>query len=166
MSMNGEYLRVTPEELDRALKDPAWALELVEEIQDEQEKNEPAPAEARHFTTDKAWDLVGFLLRRAGFPVDLVRDGQPFADDEDWGYGPPRYLTVEQVRLAAEALGGTGYDRLIDGVDPSELAEAEIYPAIWDSPESLEWARWVFPPLTEFVRAAAVDGDAMLLWIA
>ena len=26
MSMNGEYLRVTPAELDRALKDPEWAI--------------------------------------------------------------------------------------------------------------------------------------------
>lgn len=34
MSMNGEYLRVTPAELDRALKDPEWALDLAEEIQD------------------------------------------------------------------------------------------------------------------------------------
>ncbi|MEU0676975.1 DUF1877 family protein [Streptomyces sp. NPDC006172] len=32
--MNGEYLRVTPAELDRALKDPEWALDLAEEIQD------------------------------------------------------------------------------------------------------------------------------------
>ncbi|MCX4723141.1 DUF1877 family protein [Streptomyces sp. NBC_01306] len=41
--MNGEYLRVTPAELDRALKDPAWALDLAEEIQDAQEESEPAP---------------------------------------------------------------------------------------------------------------------------
>ncbi|WP_123441617.1 DUF1877 family protein [Streptomyces sp. PanSC9] len=45
--MNGEYLRVTPEELTRALKDPEWALDLAEEIQDAQEDNETTPAEAR-----------------------------------------------------------------------------------------------------------------------
>ena len=47
MSMNGEYLRVTPAELDRALKDPEWALDLVDEIQDAHEESEPAPAGAR-----------------------------------------------------------------------------------------------------------------------
>ncbi|MFJ3980266.1 hypothetical protein [Streptomyces sp. NPDC090021] len=42
MSMNGEYLRVTPGELTRA-------LDLAEEIQDAQEDDEgTTPAEARH----------------------------------------------------------------------------------------------------------------------
>ncbi|MGW6832753.1 DUF1877 family protein [Streptomyces sp. NPDC054949] len=44
MSVNGEYLRVTSAELERALKDPAWALELAEETQDAQGEREVAPA--------------------------------------------------------------------------------------------------------------------------
>ncbi|SDO18146.1 protein of unknown function [Actinacidiphila guanduensis] len=164
MSMNGEYLRVTPEELARAVKNPEWALELADEIQDAQEENEPAPAEARHFTTHKTWDLLGFLLHRAAFPVDIVHGEEPLAAD-DWGYGPPRYLTADRVRLAADALHRMTYDQLIHGVDHSELAEAGTYPQIWDSPTSLEWARDLFTPLTTFFQAAASAVQAMLIWL-
>ncbi|MFE1233737.1 YfbM family protein [Streptomyces sp. NPDC058745] len=164
MSMNGEYLRVTPAELDRALKDPEWAWELVEAVQDAQEEGEPAPAEARLFTTHQTWHLLGFLLQRSAFPVDIVHGEEPLAP-EDWGYGPPQYLTPERVRLAADILHRTTYEQLIQGVDPSELTKAEIYPQIWDTPASLEWAGDLFTPLTEFFGGAASTGHAMLIWI-
>ncbi|MFC9607400.1 YfbM family protein [Streptomyces niveus] len=164
MSMNGEYLRVTPAELDRALKDPEWALDLAEEIQDAQKEHAPAQNEARHFTTHQTWDLLGFLLRRSAFPVDIVHGEEPLAAD-DWGYGQPQDLTPDRVRLAADILHQKTYDQLIQGVDPSELAKAGIYPQIWDSPASLEWARDLFNPLTEFFQGAASTGHAMLIWL-
>ncbi|MEU5615232.1 YfbM family protein [Streptomyces sparsogenes] len=164
MSMNGEYLRVTPAELHRALKDPEGALDLAEEIRDAQEESDPAPNEARHFTTHKTWDLLGFLLRRSAFPVDIIHGEEHFTDD-DWGYGPPQYLTAHRVRLAADTLHQTTYDQLIQGVDPSELADAETYPQIWDSPTSLDWARDLFTPLTEFFQGAAFTDQAMLIWL-
>ncbi|MFE6457241.1 YfbM family protein [Streptomyces cinereoruber] len=162
MSMNGEYLRVTPAELDRALQDPEWALDLAEEIQDAQEEREPAPNEARHFSTHQTWGLLGFLLRRSAFPVDIVHGEEPLTTD-DWGYGPPQYLTPDRVRLAADTLRRTTYEQLVRDVDPSELVEAEVYPRIWDSPTSLEWARDLFTPLTEFFQGAASTGYAMLI---
>ncbi|MEU9417433.1 YfbM family protein [Streptomyces sp. NPDC048272] len=157
-------LPVTPAELDRALKDPEWAWNLAEEIQDAQAEVEPAPAEARHFTTHQTWHLLGFLLQRSAFPVDVVHGEEPLATDH-WGYGPPQYLVPERVRLAADTLHGTTYDQLIQDVDPSELTKAEVYPQIWDSPASLEWASDLFTPLTEFFRGAASAGHAMLIWI-
>ena len=51
MSMIGEYMRVTPSELDRAVKDPEWALELAEQVQDEQKDGEFGPQDARHFSS-------------------------------------------------------------------------------------------------------------------
>ncbi|MFJ2933081.1 DUF1877 family protein [Streptomyces sp. NPDC087219] len=45
------------------------------------------------------------------------------------------------------------------------LAKAEIYPQIWDSPASLEWADDLFTPLTAFFQDAASAGHAMLIWI-
>ncbi|WP_328426392.1 DUF1877 family protein [Streptomyces sp. NBC_00443] len=85
MSMIGEYLRVTAAELDRAIQDPGWVLDFVEEAQDAEEEPELAPAEARHFSTYKTWDMLRFLLARAA-----IYGEEPFAEDEDWGYGPPR----------------------------------------------------------------------------
>ncbi|MER6351699.1 YfbM family protein [Streptomyces sp. NPDC001634] len=163
--MIGEYLRVTAAELDRAIQDPDWALDFVEEVQDAEEESEPAPADARHFSTYKTWDVLRFLLARAEFPVNVVHGEEPFAEDEDWGYGPPRYLRPERVRLAAQAFQTTTYDELIDDVDPADLTSAEVYPLRWDEPGALEWGRQWYDGLTQFFDAAAVADDAMLVWL-
>ncbi|MFD9084941.1 YfbM family protein [Streptomyces erythrochromogenes] len=154
MSMNGAYLRVTPAELERALKDPEWALDLADGIQDAQEESEPTPAEARHFTTHQTWHLLGFLLQRSGFPVDIVH-GEETLTAEDWGYGPPRHLTPDRVRLAADTLQQATYDRLIQGVDPVELTEAEVYPQIWD------YARRTVPVVERGVGPHASSGACL-----
>ena len=163
MSMIGEYLRVTPTEMERAIQDPQWAYDYTEEVQDAQEEIELAPHEARHFSTHKAWDFLGFLLRRSRFPVDIVHGEQSFAEDQDWGYGPPKLLSAERVRLAAEALRSTSYDSLIDGVDPAELFG--VYPGVWDQPDALEWGRSPFDSLAVFINAAAAASDALLIWL-
>ncbi|KOV51599.1 hypothetical protein ADL00_40270 [Streptomyces sp. AS58] len=165
MSMIGEYLRVTAAELDRAIQDPDWALDFVEEVQDVEEETEPVSAEARHFSTYKTWDMLRFLLARAEFPVNVIHGEEPFAEDEDWGYGPPRYLQPERVRLAAEALRATSYAQLISSVDPAELISAKVYPLGWGEPGSLEWGRPCYDGLTQFFEAAARADDAMLVWL-
>jgi hypothetical protein len=165
MSMIGEYLRVTAAELDRAIRDPDWAFDFVEEVQDAEEETEPAPAKARHFSTYKTWDMLRFLLARAEFPVNVINGEEPFAEDEDWGYGPPRYLRPERVQLAAEVLRATSYAELISGVDPAELSSAEVYPFGWSEPGALEWGRPWYDGLTQFFEAAARADDAMLVWL-
>ncbi|MGW2083232.1 YfbM family protein [Streptomyces sp. NPDC001939] len=165
MSMIGEYLRVTAAELDHVIQEPHWALDFVEEVQDAEEETEPAPTEARHFSTYKTWDLLRFLMARAEFPVNVVQGEETFAEDEDWGYGPPKYLRPERVRLAAEALRATSYAQLANGVDPAELISAEVYPLGWGEPGSLEWARPWYDGLTHFFEAAARADDAVLVWL-
>jgi hypothetical protein len=163
--MNGEYLRVTGDELARAIKDPGWALELADDVRETEEDADLPPGKARHLTTHKAWQAIAFLLDRAGFPVDVVFGEESFAEDEDWGYGPPRYLTVEQVEEAAHAVRTTTFDDLIAGVTLADLDRAHVYPDIWDEPDSLEWVRGWYEPLAPFFAAAAADGHAMLLWL-
>ena len=115
--MNGEYLRVTPDELRRAIEDPGWALDLAYGIQESEEDSDLPPSEVRYLTTHKAWHAISFLLDRARFPVDIVQGEVAFAEDEDWGYGPPWYLPVDRVRVAAHALAATSYDALIIWLD-------------------------------------------------
>jgi hypothetical protein len=166
MSMIGEYLRVTAAELDRAVRDPQWALNFVQEIEDAEDESARPPAERRHFTTYKTWDLLGFLLTRAGFPVNVIHGEEPFAEQEDWGYGAPRYLRPDRVRLAAEALRGTSYTGLIAGVDPAELMRAEVYPMTWEEPGALDWARPWYDDLTRFFTTAATADNAILVGLA
>ncbi|MEU0274039.1 YfbM family protein [Streptomyces sp. NPDC006307] len=161
MSMIGEYVRLTPAELERALGDPAWAWEFVEELRDAE------PADARCHSTDKAWDAVGFLTRRAGFPVDIVHGEQAVPWDEHWGYGPPRYLTPDQVRAAAEVMAATEGDRLTAGVGPADLAREQVYPAtIWERGETLDHVVLHYEALRPFFRDAAGAGDAVMVWIS
>lgn len=109
--------------------------------------------------------MLRFLMARAEFPVNVIHGEEPFAEDEDWGYGPPRYLRPERVRLAAEALRTTTYAQLFSGVDPAELTSAEVNPLRWGEPGSLEWGRPWYDNLTQFFEAAARADDAMLVWL-
>ncbi|GGX91239.1 hypothetical protein GCM10010515_67870 [Streptomyces fructofermentans] len=162
--MIGEYLRVTPAELDRALRDPGWALDLVDGLRDAEEDSEP-PAGARLFSTYKTWDLLRFLLARTGFPVNVIQGEEVLCESEDWGYGPPGYLRPERVRLAARLLRALPYDGLIDGVDPAGPAEAELYPWGRGGSVDLDWARPWYDGMTRFFESAAEADDAVLVWL-
>ncbi|MGW1029519.1 YfbM family protein [Streptomyces sp. NPDC002577] len=167
MSMIGEYVRLAPAELDRALHDPEWAQEFVDELIEAELDKRPEASEARCHDTDKAWHAIDFLLRHLGFPVDIVHGEEEIPGTEDWGYGPPRYLTPERVRIAAEALTATPHDALIDGVTPVDLAQADIYPnIIWERGESLDYVTSHYQALIPFFQAAARHGHAMVIWLS
>ncbi|MDT9680717.1 YfbM family protein [Streptomyces sp. TRM76323] len=166
MSMIGEYVRLTADEFERALGDPQWAQERVDELVEAELGGGGGDAEARCLDTDKAWHALDFLLSRIGFPVDVVFGEDAIPDAEDWGYTPPRYLTPERVRAAAEALRGTPVERLVEGVGPEDLARADVYPVVvWERGESLEYVTAYYEALVPFFGAAARDGDAVLMWL-
>ncbi|MFK0228386.1 DUF1877 family protein [Streptomyces sp. NPDC090303] len=76
------------------------------------------------------------------------------------GYGPPRYLTADRVRLRAETLSGLTYDQPLDAAEPAELTEAEVHPLIREDRAPLERARDGFAGPTETGRSPpAVDAD-------
>ncbi|RKN49860.1 DUF1877 family protein [Micromonospora costi] len=177
--MYGSWLRVSPAELARAGEDLDWAYDLARRVEDAEEAERPA--DPRFSGTDKAWHALDFLLDRRGFPVSIVSGEQWFValpDDweaaqeiltdpeTDWGYGPPRYLTPEQVAEAATALADLTGAALIDGVDPAELQRAEIYPAVWDRPGELDWVAHFLPHVREYFTAAAKNGDAVICWVS
>ncbi|MFY1687335.1 DUF1877 family protein [Plantactinospora sp. WMMB782] len=173
MSINGNWLRVTPAELTGAKDDLNWALNLARSARTDQRW--------RLSGTDKAWDGLNFLLKRRGFSVPIVYGAESFVDgpegdpdDEDnrdgpgevWGYDPPRYLTPEQVATAAAELVNLTEDDLIQGVDPAELTRARIYPSPWTHPNHLVWVVSYLPYTQEFFNAAAEDGNAVICWFA
>ncbi|MFR0357573.1 DUF1877 family protein [Streptomyces sediminimaris] len=164
MNMIGEYLRITAAELDQALQDPACSLDFMEEIQCEEE-TEPAPGEERYFCTYHFWDRLRFLLARAEFPVNVIDGEEAFAEHEEWGDAPPKYLRPERVELAARALRATGYDRLISGAHPAEPTGAEACPHGRGEPGALERGRPWYDGLAQFFEAAARADDAVLVWL-
>ncbi|MER7740190.1 YfbM family protein [Streptomyces sp. NPDC096538] len=165
--MIGEYARLTAAEFERAVGDPDWAYERVQEL-GEQEWDAGLPRDqARCYDTDKMWHALHFLLGRVGFPVDVVFGEEEIPGADDWSYGPPRCLTPDQVRTAAEAFAATPPARLTEGVTPADLVAAEIYPTIvWERGEPLDEVTAHYEALVPYFGAAARDGDGVLLWIS
>ncbi|MEV1288776.1 YfbM family protein [Micromonospora sp. NPDC049679] len=170
--MNGNWLRVTPAELTRAKDDLDWARSLADAAMDAED--------GRLDGTDKAWDAFDFLLRRRGVDLGIVHGAEAFVDtpdeepdddewledlEHDWGYGPPRYLTPEQVAAASEVLNAVTEEELSRGVDQAELGAADVYPAVWDRPDQLGWVTHHLPYAQRFFAAAAKEGDAIICWL-
>ncbi|MGN9806307.1 DUF1877 family protein [Micromonospora sp. L32] len=171
--MNGNWLRVTPAELARAKDDLGWAYDFAQAAMDGEGE--------RVDGTGKAWHAFDFLLERQGVELPIVYGAEAFvetpdAEDEDedaiagdpehdWGYGPPRYLTPEQVAEAAATLDGLTEDDLSRGVDQAELERADIYPQVWDRPDQLSWVTHHLPYAQRFFAAAAREGDAVICWL-
>jgi hypothetical protein len=164
MSTVGEYLRLTPEELNRVLDDPEVIAELVGQfIECEEEVDDSEP---RHHDTDVAWAALEFLLDRIGFPVDIVRGEEDIPGASDWGNGPHRYLTSDQVSHAAQALAATSVEALLSGVTAEDLAQADIYPSdFWAEQDSLKYVAGAYEGLVPFVQAAARHGHPILVWL-
>jgi hypothetical protein len=177
--MYGQWLRVTAAELDRAKVDLEWAHVHAERMEDAEYPLEVdtrlSPeqiAQRRSMSTDKTWHALDYLLTRRAFPVSIVMGEESFVEDvedpdADWGYGPPSYLTADQVRLAAEALTDLTEESLLDGVDPADLTREGIYPDVWDrGPDELQWAVYDLPWIKAYFQAAAKQGDAIICWIS
>jgi hypothetical protein len=169
MGMYGVYARVTPDELDRALKDPQWERELAESLQENRYDGdgEVPPGAGRILDVDKAWNGLWYLLHaEGGAPVDVVAGGDPISDYE-WGYGPARYLTASQVATAAAYLRATPWAVLVRHFDPAEMTAKGIYPTVWNRPDedNLGWLQDYHAELVPFFAAAASAGDAVITWI-
>lgn len=65
MSMIGNWLRVSPHELEKARTNLDWAYELALTERDDDDSD-------RWATTGEAWNGLDFLLDRLGFEVSLV----------------------------------------------------------------------------------------------
>jgi hypothetical protein len=174
--MNGNWMRVSPAELERAKEDLDWAHDLAEAARNGED-------EARWTSTGKAWNGLDFLLDRLGFEVPIVLGAESFVElpdvepdsdemfdflddlDDDWGYGPPSYLTPAQVAAAAAQLDGLTGEDLVRGVDPAELKRAEVYPDVWDRPGELSWVAHHLPDVQRFFAGAAEAGDAVICWL-
>ncbi|WP_433890903.1 YfbM family protein [Streptomyces sp. CA-111067] len=154
MGMVGEYARLTPAELGRALGG-RFVYEMIED-----------GGSARCMDVDKAWDTLRFLLGRVGFPVDIVRGEEEIPGADDFGYTPPRYLSPERVRVAATALGPLPADVLVRGVTMADLAAADLYPELaGQDPDWLQYVTHHYDALVPFFQAAAAAGDAVVIWL-
>lgn len=147
--------RRDPAEAVRLVRDPGLVDDLLE---------------SEDFGTmldlDKGWHGIHWLLTGSAEPTEAPLSDAIFGGDafgEDLGYGPPRLLPPERVRSVAAALEATDVESLRARMLPAAMAEAGIYPAIWDEDDIFD--EYLAPSLEElrqFYAAAATAGEAVV----
>ncbi|MEV4560258.1 YfbM family protein [Kitasatospora sp. NPDC049285] len=163
MSVIGSYFRLKAADLDRALREPGWAREFMRE----QAVDEPrrSPSERRFHDTEKSWAALAHLLALRGLPSEIVHGDRPLPGDEDWGYGPPRTLTSDQVAAAAGQLADVRFADLAADVTPADLAAAEVYPTgLWSDPYALDYVGAHYGELLAYLTRTARYRHGLLVW--
>jgi hypothetical protein len=151
MTMTGR--RLAADEVDALVADPGQVEDLLFGAEPD-------------LDLDKAWDGLHFVLARAGSERALLgSDGWISAGG---GAVQARLVSVDEVRVVADALDAVDVSRLRAEFDPAALAEAGTYPDIWGEGTE-EFDGYLLPALRQlrvFYREAADSGRAVLLGIS
>jgi hypothetical protein len=148
--MNGE-LRVIPAELMDRLDDE----DVVQQIM-----------ASDGLSVGKAWNGLHFLYCGDGVAGEsAISGGEPlFAIDN--GYGPPQFLTPDEVVVYAEQLEAMTDDDLRDAYDPKAMREDNVYGIDFDNPRELEWLIEEARKVRAFYKDAAAKGRGILQFLA
>jgi hypothetical protein len=96
----------------------------------------------------------------------LARGGKEVGD-EDFGYGPARLLTPDQVANWANALSNISPDDLQKRFDPAAMAKAEIYPQMWDEgDDALEYLLDYYDSLRSFLDEAKNANKGVIIYLS
>lgn len=161
--MIGEYLRLEPQDLDKALADPEWAERVIEELYDAEERGETR--DPRLFDIDKAWHGIAFILDRADVDTAVIYGDAQVPGAGDWGYGPPSFLTPVRVRELAGTLNELDPRTIVHAVPLEDFIASDIYPVTdWDHDDLDYLVHWL-EKLVAFYAQAADAGRGMLVWL-
>ncbi|WP_242636865.1 YfbM family protein [Myceligenerans salitolerans] len=161
--MIGEYFRLDPQDLDKALADPGWAERLIEELYDAEDRGETR--DSRLFDIDKAWHGIAFALERADVDTAVIYGDAQVPGAGDWGYGPPSSLTPGRVRELAGKLNELDPKTIVRAVPRKEFTASDIYPATgWDDEDLDYLAHWLEKLITFYGQAADAE-MGMLVWL-
>jgi len=163
MSMIGNFLTVSQEELDGLIADPGSVPDFLY----------PGGGECLPvglLDVDKAWHGIHFLLTgsewEGALPWSLViMGGTPIGPDI--GYGPARFLSPNQVHDVAQALQSLSRDELAKRYSPKTMDQIGIYPQIWerDGNDGLEYLLAYYDEVVKYYQDASAKKQAMLLYL-
>lgn len=163
MSMIGNYLPLSAEQLAMIVRDPAQAEALAYPA------DHDLPPDA--LDIDKSWHLIHFLLNGETWggngPLSQVVLGGTELPGTEAGYGPFRYLRPEEVRDTSMALAAISSEELWSRFNADRTQAAEIYPQGWTGDEGeREYVQSNFQSLQQLYSKAAASGKAMLLYLS
>jgi len=163
MSMIGNYLKLSGEQLDALVKDPSKAEDLV------YPENGDYPAGALRI--GKSWHLIHFLLTGdmwgGEYPLVNVVLGGNELPGTDAGYGPYRYLVDAEVKTISQALASISAEDLWSRFNVSLVQAAGIYHIPWTgNDDDKEYVSQNYEALRKYFSDAAASGNAMLLYLS
>lgn len=158
MGMYVSFVRVTPQQLEQAIKDLEWSEEYLESLYEDGAEPLPDDAEA---DLEKSWDALDHLFSAAGVRFSIQEDGDCVASGDGWYHNG---WSVEEVTAAAKVLKETSFDALTAHCDAAALSKDEVYPMrhMWDAGD-VESLRFAFDSLRTFFLAAAKSGHGALM---
>jgi Domain of unknown function (DUF1877) len=169
LSMTLTIAALEEDEIARVLADPGAALDLVFP-EDETALNEGAAVDL-----DKSWHGIHYLLTGTAWegepPLNaLVAGGRELPDPEDeWGYGPPRFLNPSDTAAFGAALELLSDEELAARFEPSDMLAKGIYPEIWDrdpaDDDTLAYLMEYVTTLREFMRHVLRKPHGLLIAI-
>ncbi len=158
-------LGVSTEAFEAGTGGAALGKLMAERVRSQQQSARPAGAGAS-ITLGKSWQGVHFLLCGEAEPgaailSQAVMGGIEVGEDE-YGYGPARYLTPDKTVEIARELGGASLESEMEArFDPARMTAAGIYPAQWQKAD-LDWLLESFRELREFFAAASQNRLAVI----
>jgi hypothetical protein len=161
MSMIGNYLIVSKQDLDSLYADPDSISDFLYE-----EKSEEI------IDIDKAWHAIHFTLNGSEWEGQLplfytVLGGAPIGE-EDIGYGPARGLYHQEVCETSEALQEIDEKRFREMFNLKALSENNIYPEIWNEGEEELLKTYIIPNYLEIrdtFHKACKENKCLILFL-
>ena len=165
--MVGYLLRVSSAELAEYLEDSS-KLEARTLAEDSTE-------DSNCIEVDKSWDGISFLLSGPELP-ESEKEKNPLSwtlfgnktldENQDLGYGPAGYASIEDVKRIQAALQNMTTDRIRKNFDPAKMMALGVYPEIWsDEEESLEYLMEYYDLVADFYQKAAGENQAVIAFI-
>jgi hypothetical protein len=181
MSIEASYRRITPQEFKRLQADLKAAESFLgtslDDLYDPEKllaKMQEQESSDRYLGIGTDWHALHFLLTGDGelkphpLPPPPLGDVVQGGTETEWSctYGHVRSLTPDETRAVADALGRISTEDLRSRFSIESFNAAQIYPhgkrAGWTAEEA-ESVFEIYPRVAEFLRAAARDGDMVLL---
>lgn len=116
---------------------------------------------------DKSWHGIHYIL------TNDVWEGEPPARDvilggeavgEDVGYGPARFLNIEEVKNVNSYLSTINSNYIKEKYNPTELENNEIYPNSW-ADEDYDYLVGYFEDLKKFYEKAASENKMVIQYL-
>jgi hypothetical protein len=160
MGMTGTLLRVTQEQLEAFLDDSS----LFEDYIDSEEMEE----HETKVDIYKYWDGLNYLLCNNDnldpMLFKSIFSSQILDNEQDIGYGPAQYLTVDQVKKLSDAIDMTSDDQIRQGFDTTDMTLKEVYLSPWQDKDLTALMNY-YHKLKDFYLAAAKQGQAVITYI-